>query len=83
MKPERYRDGDGVTLGILVVLVVLAWLMRGCGASGAYRTEEERCERAEAVVVAREGTSAAEDAEDLAWERARCDEALRVILGSP
>lgn len=80
-------DEDRHHLTLLVIvwgLVALAYMLNhGCGASGAYRIEEERCERAEAVVVAREGTSAAEDAEDMAWERARCDEALRVILGSP
>jgi len=47
----------------------------------AYAIEQARCIENEEAIVARAGTTEAEDLADLAIERARCDTALRAVEG--
>ena len=84
------KDGDGVpdivekTSAVLLALAVGSQLM-GCGASvsdsqrTAYAQEVAQCEANERAIVARQGTSYAQDQADLEAERVRCDAARHAI----
>lgn len=73
-----------ILLGLLFAVgLALAIVHCGCGASPAtreaYTLETLRCVANEQAIVDREGTTADEDREALALERARCDAALGAI----
>ncbi len=85
---------DGKSLGqalqALVAFALIGWLLlvasfcAGCGPSlqqtrTAYQAEVQRCLDNEHAIVVREGTTATQDTDDMATERARCDAALAVI----
>jgi len=71
----------------LLALALLGSSLVGCGAqlSSTQRTtlatETQRCLLNERAIVDRTGTSAEQDASDLAAERARCDAARAAIVG--
>ena len=82
-------DDDSVPgcLWLAALVCVAVWTGVGCGASAAvrasYAAETERCMAAESAIVARQGTTEAEDRADLAALRAECDAHLAAIGGGP
>ena len=70
-----------------VITGVGATASSGCGPSVTpetrtlYAIEQARCVESEEAIVARQGTTEAQDQADLAAERARCDAALRAVEG--
>lgn len=94
MRPPRAPRQDGhvhptligaVCLAAIVLSVMFAWLLQGCGASDAvrasYAVEVANCMAQERRIIDREGTTAEQDAEDWEIERARCNAALEAIEG--
>jgi len=79
-------------LALSVLAVWLAFLslylaLPGCAAGitdaqrVAYAQEEQRCEANEDAIIARTGSTYADDSRDLEAERERCNAALHTILG--
>jgi hypothetical protein len=65
-------------------IVLMVALTSGCGGVSpavreAYAIEQARCLANEREIIARQGTTEAQDEEDFAAERARCDAALQAI----
>lgn len=81
-----YRRARGLP-PVLALLMALGSASIGCGPSVTpetrtlYAIEQARCVENEEAIVARQGTTEAQDQADLAAERARCDAALRAVEG--
>lgn len=81
-----YRRARGLPPALLVI-ALLGTLATGCGPAvtpevrSAYAIEQARCVENEEAIVARPGTTEAEDRAALDAERARCDAALAAIGG--
>lgn len=86
-QPRRPRSTDVPPALAVLLAAGLAAHATGCGASpetrAAYAAETERCIANERAIVDRTGTTEAQDREDLATERARCDAARAAIGGAP
>lgn len=76
---NRIRENKRALAAILLLALVV-----GCGPTlgqtrARYEAEVTHCIDSEQAIVARTGTTADQDAADLAAERARCDAALAGI----